>query len=224
MFVPYRTVPFVSNQVYHVFNRSIARLPIFIEKNDYQRVLDLVNYYRFSKPPLRFSHYKRLSKEQKIEFEKLHMVNNKSVLNILAYCIMPNHFHFLLRPKKDNAISDFMRNIQNGYSKYFNTKTERTGSLFQFMFKAVRMETDQQLLHVSRYIHLNPVTSYMREVKDLDAYEWSSFKDYVFDTNSFIDKEMVLGGFKSRDDYKQFVFDQAEYQRELGRIKHLVLE
>lgn len=222
--MPYRTVPFVSNQVYHVFNRSIARLPIFIEKNDYERVLELVNYYRFSKPRMRFSHYKRLSTEKKVEFEKSFMINENSMLDILTYCIMPNHFHFLLKPKKDSAVSDFMRNLQNSYSKYFNTKRERTGSLFQFMFKAVRMETDQQLLHVSRYIHLNPVTAYLREIEDLEAYEWSSFKDYVFDTDSFINKEMVLGNFKSGQEYKKFVFNQAEYQRELDRIKHLVLE
>lgn len=222
--MPYRTVPFVVNEVYHIFNRSIARLPIFIDRNDYERVLDLVNYYRFSSPPLRFSHYKRLSIEQKVEFEKSFMVNENSMLEILAYCIMPNHFHFLLKPKKDNAVSDFMRNLQNSYSKYFNTKRERTGSLFQFMFKAVRMETDQQLLHVSRYIHLNPVTSYLREIKDLDAYEWSSFKDYVSNIRSFVNKEMVLGNFKSNQEYKKFVFDQAEYQRELDKIKHLALE
>lgn len=222
--MPYRTVPFISNQVYHVFNRSIARLPIFIERTDYERVLDLVNYYRFNRPPLRFSHYKRLSIEQKAEFEKSFMINENSMLEILAYCIMPNHFHFLLQPKKDNAVSNFMRNLQNSYSKYFNTKRERTGSLFQFMFKAVRMETDQQLLHVSRYIHLNPVTSYLRKIKDLDAYEWSSFKDYAFNTSSFVNREMVLASFKSNQEYKKFVFDQAEYQRELGKIKHLALE
>lgn len=222
--MPYRIVPFIANEVYHVFNRSIARLPIFIERTDYERVLDLVNYYRFNRPPLRFSHYKRLSIEQKAEFEKTFMINENSMLEILAYCIMPNHFHFLLQPKKDNAVSDFMRNLQNSYSKYFNTKRERTGSLFQFMFKAVRMETDQQLLHVSRYIHLNPVTSYIREIKDLDVYEWSSFKDYVFNTSSFVNREMVLASFKSNQEYKKFVFDQAEYQRELGKIKHLALE
>lgn len=222
--MPYRIVPFIPNEVYHVFNRSIARLPIFIERSDYGRVLDLINYYRFSRPPLRFSHYKRLSVERKIEFEKLFMVNKNSMLEILAYCIMPNHFHFLLRPKKNNAVSDFMRNLQNSYSKYFNTRRGRTGSLFQFMFKAVRMETDQQLLHVSRYIHLNPATSYLREIKDLDTYEWSSFKDYISNVKSFVNREIVLGNFRSKLEYRKFVFDQAEYQRELNKIKHLLLE
>ena len=222
--MPYRNIPFVTNQVYHVFNRSIASQSIFIDRRDYKRILDLINYYRFKKPPLRFSHYNRLPKEQKADYEKSFMINQNPMLEILAYCIMPNHVHFLLRPKIDNSISDFMRNLQNGYSKYFNTKRERTGSLFQFMFKAVRIETDEQLVHVSRYIHLNPVTSYILKVENLEQYKWSSFKDYVFDMNSFVSKEMILGRFKSPQKYKKFVFDQAEYQRELNKIKHLSLE
>ena len=222
--MPYRTIPFVSNEVYHIFNRSIARQTIFIDRYDYKRALDLINFYRFSKPPLRFSHYKRLSKEQKDEFEKNFMINKHPMIEILAYCIMPNHVHFLLQPREDNAVSDFMRNLQNSYSKYFNTKHKRTGSLFQFMFKAVRMETDEQLIHVSRYIHLNPTTSYLIEAENLERYEWSSFKDYVSNIQSNVNKEMVLSHFKSEQDYRKFVFDQIEYQRELDKIKHLALE
>ena len=222
--MPYRNIPFVTNQVYHVFNRSIASQSIFIDRRDYERILDLVNYYRFKKPPLRFSHYNRLPKEQKADYEKSFMINQNPMLDILAYCIMPNHVHFLLRPKIDNSISDFMRNLQNCYSKYFNTKRERTGSLFQFMFKAVRIETDEQLVHVSRYIHLNPVTSYILKVENLEQYKWSSFKDYVLDIDSFVNKEMILGRFKSPQKYKKFVFDQAEYQQQLNKIKHLSLE
>lgn len=222
--MPYRNIPFVTNQIYHVFNRSIASQPIFIDKKDYERILELINYYRFKKPPLRFSHYKRLAKEQKGEYEISFMINKSPMLEILAYCIMPNHIHFLLKPKINNAVSDFMRNLQNSYSKYFNTKRNRTGSLFQFMFKAVRMETDEQLIHVSRYIHLNPVTAYMVEVGDLEHYEWSSFKDYVLNINSFVDKEMISSHFKSIGEHKKFIFDQSEYQRELGKIKHLLFK
>lgn len=149
------------------------------------------------------------------------------MLDILAYCIMPNHFHLLLQPFTKDAISDFLRNTQNSYSKYFNTKYKRTGSLFQFMFKAVRIETDEQLLHVSRYIHLNPITSYLLEVNMLGQYPWSSFKDYVSTRSediSFVNPKLVLNYFKSQNDYKQFVFDQVDYQRQLERIKHLILE
>lgn len=221
--MPYRNIPFVTNQIYHVFNRSIASQPIFIDKRDHERMLDLIGYYRFKKLPLRFSHYNRLPKEQKAEYETSFMTKVNPMLEILAYCIMPTHVHFLLRPKIDNSVSDFMRNLQNSYSKYFNTKRSRTGSLFQFMFKAVRIETDAQLVHVSRYIHLNPVTAYLVEINDLEHYKWSSFKDYISGINSFVSKEMIASHFKSVQDHKKFVFDQSDYQRELDKIKHLLL-
>ena len=226
MCMPYRITPLVPGEIYHIFNRSIARQLIFKNKKDYQRIVDVINFYRFSKLPLRYSHYNRLSKDHRNKFNKDYLINNKPMLNIVAYCIMPNHFHFLLQPFLKNAVSDFMRNIQNSYSKYYNTKYERTGSLFQSMFKAVRIETNDQLLHVCRYIHLNPVTAYLLEMDMLGRYPWSSFRDYFLgdEDYSFVNPEIVLNQFKSRKAYKKFIFDQEEYQRELYRIKHLALE
>lgn len=92
------------------------------------------------------------------------------------------------------------------------------------MFKAVRIESDEQLLHISRYIHLNPVTSYLVKIETLLEYPWSSFKDYLGENASMVARDKVLGHFRSKEDYKRFVFDQASYQRELERIKHLTLE
>lgn len=224
--MPYRITPFVLGEIYHIFNRSIASQPIFKNQKDYQRITDVINYYRFKKLPLRYSYYNRLPKEQKNQFSQDYLINNKPMLNIVAYCIMPNHFHFLLQPFVINAISDFMRNMQNSYSKYYNTKYERTGSLFQFMFKAVRIETDEQLIHVCRYIHLNPITAYLIEIDKLERYPWSSFKNYLSSNEdySFVNPSIVLDQFKSRGVYKRFVFDQVDYQRELDKIKHLILE
>ncbi len=224
--MPYRSTPLVSGEIYHIFNRSIARQTIFKNLKDYQRLVDVINYYRFKKLPLRYSHYNRLPTEQKNQFNQDYLTNNKPMLDIITYCIMPNHFHFLLQPFAKNAISDFMRNMQNSYSKYCNKKYERTGSLFQFMFRAVHMETDEQLIHVSRYIHLNPVTAYLLEIGRLETYPWSSFKGYLSNNegDSFVNPALVLNQFKSREAYKRFVFDQADYQRELDKIKHLILE
>ena len=92
------------------------------------------------------------------------------------------------------------------------------------MFKAVRIESEEQLLHVSRYIHLNPATSYLIKVNQLVNYPWSSFKDYQKDTNSFVNTSLVLNSFKSFKKYEEFVFDQADYQKTLDEIKHLVVE
>ena len=187
-------------------------------------MLDVILYYRFEKPPLRFSHFNRLTFEQQEQVYKL-LIDSQPMLEILAYCIMPNHLHFLLQLSKKNAASNFMRNVQNSYAKYFNTKYQRTGSLFQFMFKAVRIENEEQLIHVSRYIHLNPVTAFIMEIDQLKNYPWSSFGDYISKkTKSFISANVVLQHFRSRKHYARFVFDQVDYQRELDQIKHLTFE
>jgi len=138
---------------------------------------------------------------------------------------MPNHFHFLLKNLKDSGINKFMSNFQNSYAKYFNTKTGRTGSLFQQNFKAVRVESDEQLTHVSRYIHLNPITAYLiNSVEELIDYPWSSYPEYISKGKSNLNKDLVLGNFRSINDYKKFVADQVDYQRELDKIKHIILE
>lgn len=222
--MPYRKVVLANDEIYHVVNRGIAQATIFKVSRDYQRVLDVIDFYRYYKPSLSFSHYKRLPKEEKQKFYE-NLKKNKLLIKILAFCLMPNHCHFLLKQNQDKGISSFMRNFQNSYARYFNTKYKRAGGLFQSMFKAIRIEADEQLLHVSRYIHLNPVTAYLTEIESLESYPWSSFSAYLTESaRSFVDSEVVLSQFKTKSAYKKFVFDQADYQRELQRIKELTLE
>lgn len=224
--MPYRKVPLISGEVYHVFNRSVAKQTIFNNYYDYDRILELINYYRFKNLPLRYSFYKRLEKDIKKTYEKKYFFDNQPMVSILAFCIMPNHFHFLIQPLTDNAVSDFMRNIQNGYSKYYNLKYKRNGSLFQSMFKAVHIETEEQLIHVCRYIHINPTTSYVIAEKDLEGYRWSSLRFYLTDIDRFslVEKNTVMEYFSSIVEFKRFIFDQIDYQRTLDEIKHLTWE
>lgn len=224
--MPYRKIVLANNEIYHVVNRSVAQIPIFEGIRDYQRALEVIDFYRRVKPSLSFSHYKRLPKEEKERFYE-NLKKKKHLVEILTFCLMPNHFHFLLRQNKDGGISTFMRTLQNSYARYFNTKYKRAGALFQSMFKAVRIETDEQLIHVSRYIHLNPVSAYLIEINDLEDYPWSSFPIYLGKSKElFINPNSILSHFKSKSVYKEFVFDQADYQRKLQRIKNfnLVLE
>jgi len=220
--MPYRKVVLATNEIYHVLNRSVAQIPIFLSTQEYQRFLQLIDFYRYATPPLSFSHYSRTSLKEK---EKFRSNFKEKLVEIFTYCLMPNHFHLLLKQLKDGGISKMLANLQNGYARFFNLKHQRSGALFQSMFKAVRVENDEQLLHVSRYIHLNPTSSYLIKIKDLPSYQWSSFPEYleqqppIFTNPQFI---LKLAGGKNR--YKQFVFDQAEYQRELNKIKHLALE
>ena len=221
--MPYRKTPIVKNEVYHVFNRSIAKQPIFLNVRDYQRAFEVFKFYQYSRPLLRYSFFNRLPKAQREQFLKQLESTNK-IVEIICFCIMPNHFHFLIRGLTETGIKEFISNFQNSYAKYFNIKNDRTGSLFQPMFKAVRIESDEQLIHVSRYIHLNPVTSYLIETRDLNEYPWSSYAQYLGNAKSFIKKDIILNFFKSPEDYEKFVLDQVECQRELDKIKHLLLE
>lgn len=223
--MPYRQTPLVTEEVYHIFNRSVARLPIFISKNDYGRAMEVIDFYTFGNTYLSFSHFRRLTQEQRLNFAESIFTPENKLNEILAFCLMPNHFHFLLRQKKDKGIATMLRNFQNSYAKYFNTKSERSGALFQSMFKAVRIETDEQLIHVARYIHLNPSTAYIiKDPQDLENYLWSSYPEYINNSAGIADQKELLGYFKSVENFKKFTLDQADYQRKLGQIKHLTLE
>jgi len=147
------------------------------------------------------------------------------LVEIIAFCLMPNHFHLLLEQIQRNGIKIFVGNFQNSYAKYFNKKNERIGPLFKGRFKSVLVGSDSQLLHLSRYIHLNPYSSgIIKEKKELISYPLSSFGEYIGQNTGFCKPKIVLDQFKTPADYKKFVFDQADYQKRLETIKHLILE
>lgn len=224
--MPYRTVILAQDQIYHVYNRGVAAMPIFHSSKDYSRFLALVDYYRFINTPASFSQVMKLPYDERDKIFAGLRKENKTHVDILSFCLMPNHFHLLLKQLTEKGISIFLSNLQNGYAKYFNIKNSRVGPLFQSMFKAVRVDTDEQLTHVSRYIHLNPSTGYIVEPKNLLEYHWFSLGTYLKEGKvyPFMSVDLILGLFKNRQGYYQFVLNQADYQRELDKIKHLALE
>jgi len=222
--MPGRITPLVTDEVYHVYNRGINKQLTFTTKKEYRRAILALEFYRVSNPPIRLSKFLELDKEKQKEITEV-INQTEKLVQIICFCLMPSHFHFLLKQKKDNGISKFLGNFQNSYTRYFNTRNERDGSLFLDQFKAKRIETDEQLIHVSRYIHLNPHTGFIiKTIKELEEYPWSSFPNYITGNNGFLEPDLVLDMFGSRDKYKQFVFDQADYQRKLKMVKHLILE
>lgn len=222
----YRLTPLITGETYHIFNRSIARQPIFNTKVDYLRGVETLKFYCYTKPGLRFSYYKRLPTEQRTSFWNNLQQNGQKQVQLLAFCLMPNHVHFMIKEIVPNGISTFMSNFQNSYAKYFNIKTKRSGSLFQSMFKVVRIESDEQLMHVARYIHLNPLTSFvLRKIDELENYPWSSYSYYINNQNSKVfETKLLLNYFSSIGTFKQFTKDQVDYQRTMDQIKHLALE
>lgn len=222
--MPGRLLPLVNDEIYHVYNRGIDHRPTFLNKKAYTRAVDTIKYYRFADLPLKLSLFLKLSKNQRnIIIKKLNDTDH--LVDIICFCLMPNHIHFCLRQKLDYGISKFMSNLQNSYTRYFNTRGERTGPLFLDSFKAVRIITDDQLIHLSRYIHLNPYSSFVvKTIHDTLNYPWSSFNDYLNNVRDFCETDTVLSSFKSLGSYKKFVTDRADYQRSLEMIKHLTLE
>ncbi len=222
--MPYRKTIFAKDEIYHVVNRGINHASIFENKNDYQRFISLIDFLRFL-PGMQYSHFRRLPIEERRDFFETLRRRNKPVIECLAFCLMPNHFHLLLKQLETGGTQGFLRNLQNSYAKYCNAKYKRSGSLFQSPFHSVRIENDYQLNHVSRYIHLNPSSAYLVQAKDLKNYKYSSYNDYIKESAyEFVCPGLVLGNFKSKDQYENFVLEQAEDQRAINAIKHLVLE
>ncbi len=223
--MPVRITPLVNGEIYHVFNRGINHQPTFRSQRDYRRALLTLRFYRLLHPPQRLSIFLQTDSKKR-EAVLTAAEKHGSLVTILAFCLMPNHFHLLLRQEADNGISKFMSNFQNSYTRYFNTRYQRDGAIFLTQFKAVRIETEAQLIHVSRYIHLNPYSSYVVKThQQLLNYPWSSLNEYLQPNQALISQpQIVLSSFKNPQKYQQFVLDQADYQRRLDEIKHLTLE
>lgn len=206
---------FEENAFYHVFNRGVEKRKIFLNSKDFKIFI----YYLFVYlKPLDdvFKKYPQLP-------IRLHPRNLSSEVELISYCLMPNHFHFLLRQFSRNGISRLMKQVTNAYTEYFNKRYKRIGSLMQGTFKAVKVETDEQLIHLSRYIHLNPVVDGI--VNDVDDYNWSSYKDFIMgNSRGLCNISVILNLFKSSDEYKNFVKDQINYALELKKIEGLIID
>lgn len=224
--MPGRLMPIVNNEVYHVFNRGIASQPTFFNKRDYDRALESFFYYQNTNPLIKYSRFLTLPIKERAEMLQDLSEDKNYLAEIISYCLMPNHFHFLLRQIKDGGIAKFVGNFTNSYTRYVNTKQERSGPLFTGKFKSVRIETQDQLVHVSRYIHLNPYTSFVvKTLENLRKYPYSSFPEFIGETDSQLCmKEDVLANFKTVKQYEKFIFDQADYQRSLDLVKHQIVE
>lgn len=227
--MPTRITPLITGEYYHVINRGIAHQPTFLDKRDYKQMILGLSYYRYTVPPVRLSLFKTLSLKDRDYLWKELQNKNEKLVEIIAFALMPNHFHLLLRQEVENGISTYMRRLTNSYTRFFNTKSVRNGPIFQGVFKAVHVSTDDQLLHVSRYIHLNPVVSYVIYEKDMWSYPFTSLPEYLGYPDIVLPAPILLqfsskDEYKTKDEYKRFVSDQVEYGKSLEEIKHLAIE
>ena len=143
-----RKIEFAPEDYYHLYNRGVEKRKLFLDKVDYRRFVSLL-YVANSVTPVHLSNYQGRS--------LLEIPKGEQLVSIGAWCLMPNHFHLLVREIKDGNISLFMKKLLTGYSMYFNTKNERKGALFEGNFYAKHLDTDNYLKYQYAYIHLNPI-------------------------------------------------------------------
>ncbi len=174
-----------EGEYYHIFNRGIQKQPIFTSDDDRFRFLFLLLVQQ-GKTTIR-----NLGREflASIEQHRMLLINkdlareviiNRNV-ELVAFCLMPNHFHLIVREVNEGGISKYMQRVQNAYTKYFNTKYDKSGHLFQGSYRSRHISDDAYLMHLSAYIHKNPM-EFMRskwiEVNE-ESYYWSSLQDYI---------------------------------------------
>ena len=189
---------------YHVYNRGTDKRKVFFNKRDHQRFLDGLIFFNTSRKIGRFSPEAEIKRDDEM-----------ALVNIIVFCLMPNHFHLLLEQRVDGGIAKFMQKITTGYTMYFNKKYERSGVLFQGVFKSKQIPSNSYLLELTRYIHTNPAKILRLDglkkadiKKYLLAYPWSSFSDYASvkdDCGIVSNKEVVMDQFDSPQSYVNFV-------------------
>ncbi|KKQ90718.1 MAG: hypothetical protein UT15_C0006G0019 [Berkelbacteria bacterium GW2011_GWA1_39_10] len=221
-----RKNPLVNGQVYHIFNRSIAEYKIFNDTKDYQRLLYLINFFQLKELPCKFANFinsKQVQQNGFLNYLNSITKDDENLVQLIAYCFMPTHIHLVLKQLSTDGISTFMSNVLNSYSRYFNTRHKRKGPLWESKFQNVLVNKDEQLLHLTRYIHLNPVTA--KIVDKPEDWSYSSYKEYIRETN---DNEIICNYADlleiKTSEYKKFTTGRIPYQRELAILKKITID
>jgi len=173
---------FPSELFYHIYNCGVEKRPVFTSGADYSRFIETVNYYLYTQT-IRYSQFHLLCEKAKQLYLDIHPKGVGTLrVHLIAYCLMPNHYHFVIKPVTETSITAFMSDISNSYTKYFNTKNKRVGSLFQGPFKAKGITSLESLLQVTRYVHLNPCKSSQTNSNGAllpEDYLFSSYKEWL---------------------------------------------
>lgn len=178
----------IEDTFYHVYNRGVAKFEIFKCEEDFLYFEHIVER-QLSKTPLK-------NKDGR-EYPNFHQK-----ITIHAYCLMPNHFHFLVHQKNQGDIKRFFTSLATSYSMYFNKKYSRKGPVFESSYKAILIENDEYLTHLSRYIHLNPL--------GFRSWDYSSYNDYLYTSRDWINTSFILDMFRTKKHYLAFVDDYQE--------------
>lgn len=181
--MPNRSDEFAPGHYYHIYNRGVGKGLIFFNPGNYEYCLRLIKRY-----------YQRYG------------------VSVIAYCMMPNHYHFFLRQETDQPLSLFIRVLFNAYVQALNRQQNRKGTLFEGRFRHVLVDRDEYLLHLCRYIHLNPVKAYL--VSRPEDWPYSNYLDWIGQRPGTLkDEALIRNFFPAVETYRQFVCDYQDEQK-----------
>src|SRR3989344_8637958 len=221
---------YVKDGYYHVYNRGVEKRVIFQDDQDHKVFLNYLKEYLEPPPPL-----ETLIREFEVD-DRVYKGIDKPINNyygkieLIAYCLMANHFHLLLKQNEERSLEFFMRSLGTRYTLYFNKRNNRVGHFFQGTYKAVYFDSEGQLLHLSRYIHLNPVKETPLEVswKSKLRESYSSYQEFLGKRKTkWLKPDVVLSSFprykpKGTSGYQSFVEDY--YQEEADFTPNLLID
>lgn len=176
-------------EIFHTLNRGVDKRNIFLDEQDYLRFIH--DLFEFNEQDWINTSFYSFHKSKDLRSRKKERKPRKLLVDILCFCLMPNHYHLLLTPKIENGISKFMRKLNMGYAKYFNEKNNRKGTLFESRYKSVLVKEEPHFIHLPYYIHLNPldlvapewrerkINNIRKAMEFLNSYRWSSHLDYL---------------------------------------------
>ena len=219
---------YVEDSYYHIYNRGVEKRKIFLDQQDYSVFLNYLKEYLLSKDEncLReqLSNPNTSYKEKDKILKLLRMNNFYGEITLLAYCLMPNHFHFFIKQKSAVSIDKFMNSIGTRYTMYFNKKYKRVGSLYQSVYKAVSVLTEEQFIYLTKYIHKQALALQGEALQGWREKQPCSFSEYLgFRKTNWIEPKEILGYFSKTNptlSYKDFVLEKNDSEQ----IQKLILE
>lgn len=197
-----RKTEFSIKEYYHIYNRGVDKRSIFEDKDDLLRFLFIIKEFNNIEPVGGLYKLETVLRRGSTSLEV-------RLVNIVAYCLNQNHYHFILEPLVDNGIQKFMHRIGTGYTMYFNEKYKRSGALFQGRYKSAHISSNEYLLHLSVYVNLNDKVHKNLNKEWMTALPISSFNEYTDSNfkNPLCNKEIILGQFKSLEKYKKYAIE-----------------
>jgi putative transposase len=224
---------YYENGYYHIYNRGVEKRKIFLEEQDYSVFLSYLKNYLLPKNEGELMDKlvdPSVTLAEKDKARKLLRMNNFSKeITLIAYCLMPNHFHFFVKQKSRGSIDKFMNSLGTRYTMYFNKKYKRVGRLYQGVYKAVSVENEPQFLYLSKYIHKQALDLRSRALQSYKNQQEqpSSFKEYIGKRQTeWIDPSVVLSYFSDTNPeaiYENFVKEPSD-EVETNTVNKLIIE